>query len=101
MRHVGKLEIFVAQAARGRGVGRELMQAALTYSTRNATLRKLGLTVYADNHRAVHLYMSFGFAQEGRRLGEYMEEDGRLRDEVLMFRWVDGGLTEQSVDSGV
>jgi len=103
MRHVGKLEIFVGAASRGCGVGRRLMQAALEYSIHNAILRKIGLTVYEDNNRAVSLYRSEGFMQEGKRVGEYMDDGGRLRDELMMFRWVDrggDGLTGQSADSG-
>lgn len=89
MRHVGKLEIFVSEAARGQGVGRALMAAGLDWAEANPILRKIGLSVFADNARAVALYQALGFEQEGHRRGEYAEADGTLRDELLLCRWVD------------
>jgi ribosomal protein S18 acetylase RimI-like enzyme len=51
-------------------------------------LQKLSLAVFADNSPAIGLYRSLGFIEEGRRIGEYREEDGRLRDDLIMARSV-------------
>ncbi len=88
MQHVGKLEIFVSADCRGVGVGGALMEAALTWAEEHPTLRKLGLSVFEDNTRAVAVYRAAGFAVEGRRVGEYMELDGSLRNDLLMYRRV-------------
>ena len=88
MRHAGKLEIMVARAARGKGVGRALMEACVDWAEKNALLRKLGLNVFADNERAIALYQAFGFEIEGRREREYRMDDGSYRDDVLMYRFV-------------
>ena len=90
MRHVAKLEIFVATRLRGHGVGRALVDAALQWATRHPTLTKVGLSVFDDNVRAIKLYQTLGFLEEGRRPEEYREDDGTLRGDVLMYRWVDG-----------
>lgn len=87
-RHVGRLEIMVAADVRGLGVGRALMDAAVRWAEANALVRKLSLAVYADNERAIHMYRSFGFVQEGRREGEYRDEAGAWLDDLLMARWV-------------
>ena len=89
MRHVGKLEILVSAEARGQGVGRALMVAGLAWAEENPVLRKVGLSVFADNTRAVALYRSLGFEEEGHRRGEYIESDGTLRDDLLLYRWVE------------
>lgn len=85
-RHLARLEIFLAPAHRGRGIGGALMDAAIAHATAATVLRKLGLVVFADNEAARALYRSRGFVEEGHRVGEYLEADGRLRDDILMAR---------------
>lgn len=88
MRHTGKLEIFVHPAHRGRGIGRALMTAGIAWAEGNPALEKLGLSVFATNERAIALYRSLGFEEEGRRPREYRMEDGSFRDDVLMYRFL-------------
>jgi ribosomal protein S18 acetylase RimI-like enzyme len=88
MRHVGKLEIMVSSGARGLGVGKALLGACIEWGHANAEIEKIGLSVFATNERAVAFYRSFGFEEEGRRVGEYKLDDGTYRDDVLMYRWV-------------
>ena len=88
MAHVGKLETFVDLSLRGKGVGRALMASCVAWAETNPVLQKLGLYVFEDNHRAVELYRSYGFEVEGRRAGEYREANGRVRADLLMYRWV-------------
>jgi ribosomal protein S18 acetylase RimI-like enzyme len=87
-RHVGRLEMMVAAAHRRQGVGRALLAAAVEWAEQNEVLRKLSLAVFADNAGAIALYRSFGFVDEGRRIGEYREADGRLRGDLLLARFV-------------
>lgn len=84
--HVGRLELFVAEAARGHGVGRALLASAIEWAEANPRLQKLSLSVFEDNARAVALYRSMGFLDEGRRVGEYRERDGTLRNDLLLWR---------------
>ena len=87
-RHVARLEMMVDKAARGEGVGKALLDHALSWAEANPMLDKVALAVFADNDRAVALYRSRGFTDEGRRVGEYKEADGRLRDDLLLARAV-------------
>jgi len=84
-RHVAALELMVASGARGRGVGRALVAAALGWAADTPALEKVVLAVLADNERALRLYRDAGFAEEGRRIGQY-RLGGVWRDDVLMAR---------------
>jgi ribosomal protein S18 acetylase RimI-like enzyme len=85
MSHVGKLEIFLRADCREKGAGRTLMCAALEWARAHTHLTKIGLSVFEDNERAVQLYRSMGFQVEGRRVAEYQEPDGTLRNDLLMW----------------
>lgn len=87
-RHLARLEVFLHRAHRGRGLGAALLDAALEHGRAHPELRKISLAVFADNTAAVGLYRSRGFVEEGRRVGEYLEPDGRARDDLLMARTV-------------
>lgn len=86
MRHTAKLEVMVAEAQRGQGLGRALLAAACEWLDGHAEVEKLGLSVFADNERALALYRRLGFVEEGRRPREYRFEDGTYRGDVLMYR---------------
>ncbi|MBT3220672.1 MAG: GNAT family N-acetyltransferase [Proteobacteria bacterium] len=88
VRHSAFLEIMVTSRARGCGVGRALMTAAVEWAEANPVLTKVGLSVFADNDRAIELYRRFGFLEEGRRDNEYLMEDGTYRGDSLMYRYV-------------
>ena len=87
-RHLARLELMVAAQHRGEGIGRALVQHALDRAGATGVLRKVSLAVFADNTRAVALYHSLGFVQEGHRRGEYLEADGTERDDLILCRSV-------------
>jgi ribosomal protein S18 acetylase RimI-like enzyme len=82
--HVGRVEVLVAAPFRGMGVGKALLDAVIADARAGGVLRKLSLAVFADNPRAIAIYASCGFVEEGRRRGEVRMEDGTARDDVLM-----------------
>jgi len=55
-------DLLVRNAHRGRGVGRELMQAAEAFASSN-DVRWLRVSVMAANHGARKLYASLGFGE--------------------------------------
>ena len=64
--------LAVDPAARGRGVGRLLMEAVLT-AARSRGAAEVGLEVRTENEAAIALYRSMGFAVEGVREGYYAD----------------------------
>ena len=87
-RHVASLGIAVAIDARGRGIGRRLMDEAIAWSTA-AGIEKLVLAVYPHNEAAIALYRSVGFVEEGR-LARHSRKSYGYEDEILMAAWIGG-----------
>ena len=86
--HVAQLEIFIHRDSRRHGIGRSLMLHAIQWAHNNSYLRKISLSVFADNYAAVALYTELGFVIEGRCEGDFRERDGKLRDRLLMAYWL-------------
>jgi putative acetyltransferase len=82
-RGVATLGMFVLGAARGRGGGRALLEAALAHA-RAAELHKVELEVWPENARAIGLYARSGFVVEGLRRDHYRRRDGSLRSALIM-----------------
>lgn len=74
----------VAAAWRDRGLGRALIGVMLTWARSHPSVRKVSLSVFANNPRAIHLYQSLGFREDGRRPGEIQTTPGAFVDDVQM-----------------
>jgi ribosomal protein S18 acetylase RimI-like enzyme len=57
--------VFVAPSARGRGLGRQLVQTAIAHAFDNG-VRRVNLLVYVPNEPALSLYRALGFEACGR-----------------------------------
>jgi putative acetyltransferase len=85
-RHSGSIGMGVHDDYAGRGIGQMLMDAALDLADNWWNLRRVELTVYADNDRAIRLYKRSGFEVEGT-LREYVFRDGQYVDALTMARF--------------
>lgn len=65
-RGVAEVSIYVAETARGRGVGRALL-AALIEASEAAGVWTLQASVFSENEASVALHLSWGFRVVGRR----------------------------------
>lgn len=84
--HVGELGMFVLAPYRGRGLGSGLLRYLMTQAP-TIGIEKITLVVFADNHRALHLYRKFGFVEEGCRRQQF-KSGGVYVDEVLMAKFL-------------
>ena len=64
--HSGELGMGVMAQWRGAGIGRQLLAATIATADAEKFLR-IELSVHADNLRAIALYQSSGFVEEGRK----------------------------------
>lgn len=83
--HCGGIGMAVAQDWQGQGIGRQLLTALLEVADNWMKLRRVELTVHADNQSAVILYEKLGFETEGL-LRDYAIRDGQFTDALTMAR---------------
>lgn len=83
--HTGYLGMMVHDAYQGRGLGKKLMAAILDLADNWLLLDRVVLEVFPDNERALHLYRSFGFVEEGSSPA-MARRDGQLVGHIRMAR---------------
>ena len=81
-RGVGEESVYVAERARGRGVGRALLEAVIA-SAREGGLWTLQAGIFPDNVASLELHRRLGFREVGvrERIGQL---EGVWRDVVLL-----------------
>ena len=84
LEHRVTLGMSVAGPWRGRGVGRALLRAVLDWAKDHPVVEIVSLGAFATNERALALYRSEGFVEEGRRREFFHTESGEYVDDVLM-----------------
>ncbi len=62
----GTLGIGLAPEHRGKGYGREALNWAIDWGFNHAGLHRVALSTFEYNERAIRLYKSLGFVEEGR-----------------------------------
>lgn len=77
--------VYVAEDARGRGVGRALLAAVIVASEADGTWT-LQAGVLAENTASIALHESVGFRRIGVQRGLGQDATGRWRDVVLLER---------------
>jgi L-phenylalanine/L-methionine N-acetyltransferase len=89
--HAASVGIAVHDAYAGRGAGTKLMRALVALADDWLNVRRLELTVYADNARAIALYERLGFEREGLHR-DFAFREGAYVDAVAMARLRSGAL---------
>lgn len=80
--HAGELSMGLHPQYRGQGLGKKLILACLR-ECRILDYHKVELTVFTDNERAIRLYESLGFEQEGY-VKDYARLSGAFKDAWIM-----------------
>jgi len=80
---MGDLFIYLHQDYQNLGLGAALMSEGLRLA-RERRMHRIELTVIAENHRAIRVYEKLGFQREGVKRENYLGEDGKYYDEIIM-----------------
>ena len=83
-RGVAELTVYVAESARGQGIGRTLLEALIIESERNG-IWTLQASIFPENTASVELHRRCGFREVGRRERIAML-NGVWRDTLLFER---------------
>lgn len=71
-----EIGITLLKEHQGKGYGREAINWMLDWGFKHAGLHTIGITTASFNPKAIHLYESMGFVQEGRRRGTIWQNRG-------------------------
>jgi ribosomal protein S18 acetylase RimI-like enzyme len=99
LQHTAELGMGVLGGYRGIGIGTALMEHALKWA-REQSFEKINLGVRASNERARALYRKFGFVEEGYRVQEIKDLEGRYDDSVEMAVFVVPGPSSNAEGEG-
>ncbi|WP_299497166.1 GNAT family N-acetyltransferase [uncultured Shewanella sp.] len=84
-KHVATLGMGVSSAHRGKGVGSQLLSAAIDLADNWLNIRRVELEVYKSNEAAICLYQKHGFVEEGL-MRDYAFTHGEYVDALMMAR---------------
>ena len=83
-RGVAEVTVYVTESARGKGIGRALLEALIAESEKNG-IWTLQASIFPDNTASVELHLRCGFREVGRRERIAMLR-GVWRDTILFER---------------
>jgi len=86
--HSGEFGVSVHPGWQGAGIGRTLIGELLNWAKANDHIEKVSLQVFATNTKAIRLYESLGFQEEGRHIKAIKQPTGAYVDILQMYLWV-------------
>ncbi|MFT4924186.1 MAG: putative acetyltransferase [Phenylobacterium sp.] len=84
-KHVANIGMAISDQHQGKGIGSQMLAAAVDMADNWLAIRRIELEVYADNAAGVALYKKHGFEIEGTAKC-YAFRDGQYVDAYLMAR---------------
>lgn len=88
LKHGGAFGVSVLPEFQNNGIARTMIEILLEWAKRNPLIEKVILKVSSNNPKAIRLYQSLGFKEEGRMIKEIKLEDGTYIDTIVMAQFV-------------
>ncbi|MFC9599226.1 GNAT family N-acetyltransferase [Peribacillus butanolivorans] len=86
--HTGYFTTMIKKDYRDMGIGKLLIKELLNWAEQNPLIEKVSLGVLSTNQRAIALYKSVGFVEEGRKIKEVKFSEDLYVDDILMYKLV-------------
>ncbi|HWI48394.1 MAG TPA: GNAT family N-acetyltransferase [Rummeliibacillus sp.] len=86
--HTGYFTTMIKKEYRDLGIGKLLIKELLKWAEQNTSIEKVCLGVLSTNQRAIALYKSVGFVEEGRKIKEVKFSEDLYVDDILMYKLV-------------
>lgn len=83
-KHIVRLTMVVHPGNEGRGIGKQLLSALLDWARKAPGVRRVELNVRSTNARAVGLYRSLGFVEQGRQIQRIRIDEQTFVDDLEM-----------------
>ena len=77
--------MYVSKNARGKGIGRQLMEKCIQKAQQLKGLQKINLSVIHTQSNAIYLYQKLGFETYGKETASLLV-DGQSYDEIFMSK---------------
>ena len=87
-RHKAEFGICVSKEYWGHGIGKVLLGNVLMWAD-TVGIEKISLTVVQTNTKAIELYKTYGFVEEGLLIKDRIHKDGNYYNTVIMGRLLD------------
>ena len=84
MSHSGEFGISILPEYQNQKIGSEMIEFLLQWSTTRPKIKKINLSVFHPNARAIHVYKKLGFEIEGVQMKAVQISDGEFIDLVMM-----------------
>ena len=84
-KHKAEFGICILKEYWGYGIGKVLMENVLSLAD-TMGIKKISLNVVETNRKAIELYKSYGFIEEGLLINDRIHKDGKYYNTVIMGR---------------
>lgn len=84
-RHKAEFGICISEEYWGLGIGKVLLENVLMWAD-TVGIEKISLTVVQTNTKAIQLYKTYGFLEEGLLIKDRIHKDGNYYNTVIMGR---------------
>ncbi|HRP58925.1 MAG: GNAT family N-acetyltransferase [Flavobacteriales bacterium] len=91
-RHIGEFAINVHPDYQNKGIGRKLIIFLLNWVSQNQIVEIVFLNVFSSNQKAINLYKSLGFKEEGRQIKVIKQYNGVYIDLIWMYKEINSYL---------
>jgi ribosomal protein S18 acetylase RimI-like enzyme len=79
--------VYLHKAYRGIGIGKKMMHAILDEVEKHTAIRKVQLSILANNNKLLEYYESLGFIEIAKKEDEIEREDGFV-DELILEKFL-------------